>query len=86
MIFAFGIAHIGTEQMATFVRFSSVMTLSGEGTTEEEAHIRDPFLTFADEDDSDGDDGFYRSRSKEDIFHQFQNLPIGKLEPLRSIV
>lgn len=62
-------------------------TLAGEGTTEEEVHVKDPFLTFADEDDdSEGDDGFYRSRSKEDIFHQFQNLPIGKLEPLRSIV
>jgi hypothetical protein len=34
----------------------------------------------------DDDDGSPRSRSKEDFFHQFQDLPIKKEEPARSIV
>jgi hypothetical protein len=57
-----------------------------ENQAQEIEQPEDPFLTFADDlvDESDGD--HFRSRSKEDIFHQFQNCPISKLEPLRPVV
>jgi hypothetical protein len=36
--------------------------------------------------DDDDDDGSPRSRSKEDIFHQFQDLPLKKDEAARSVI
>eukprot|EP00957_Ditylum_brightwellii_P206561 15349005-Ditylum_brightwellii.AAC.1 len=47
----------------------------------------DPFLTYADDiEPLFNDDEVYRSRQKEDIFHQFKNLPLMKTEPLRHMV
>lgn len=47
----------------------------------------DPFLIFEGDDYylDEGDDDL-RGRQKHDIFHQFKALPLGKLEPRRSII
>ena len=43
----------------------------------------DPFLIYADDiEPLFDDDEVYRSRQKEDMFHQFKNLPLMKTEPL----
>jgi len=48
-------------------------------------HFLGPLVLELDDDDDD-DTLFPRSRGKEDIFHQFQDLPLGKICPARPFV
>jgi hypothetical protein len=69
---------------------TSVSTASVSATSTSAVRVEESDPSFGNNGDIaieiDDDDGSPQSRSKEDFFHQFQDLPIKKEEPARSIV